>query len=65
MSLKKMAFPINFRQTSDIPPNLTNPNGKILLGHLGPDGGENLQIGKPIYFMDKINIFFQLGGEKN
>ena len=40
-------FCVFLRQTSNIPSNLTNPNGTVLLGHLGP-GGENLQIGKPV-----------------
>jgi len=37
-------------ETKDIPPDsqLTNPNGKVVLGHLGPTGGLNLQLDNPL-----------------
>ncbi|KAF8234310.1 hypothetical protein L208DRAFT_1394341 [Tricholoma matsutake] len=34
-------------QTSDAPSSLTNPNGTLLLGQMGPNG-ENLQIDNPL-----------------
>ncbi|KAF5382661.1 hypothetical protein D9615_003034 [Tricholomella constricta] len=45
-------------ETKDIPPDsqLTNPNGKVVLGHLGPTGGLNLQLESPLAQNFKLRV---------
>ncbi|KAF5369117.1 hypothetical protein D9615_010420 [Tricholomella constricta] len=45
-------------ETKDIPPDsqLTNPNGKVVLGHLGPTGGLNLQLDNPLAQNFKLRV---------
>ncbi|KAG5644897.1 hypothetical protein DXG03_007449 [Asterophora parasitica] len=45
-------------ETKDIPPDsqLTNPNGKVVLGHLGPTGGLNLQLDHPLAENFKLRV---------
>ncbi|KAG6844712.1 hypothetical protein H0H87_004435 [Tephrocybe sp. NHM501043] len=44
--------------TDDIPPDsqLTNPNGKVVLGHLGPTGGLNLDLDHPLAENFKLRV---------
>ncbi|KAG5652820.1 hypothetical protein H0H81_003536 [Sphagnurus paluster] len=45
-------------ETDKIPPDsqLTNPNGRVVLGHLGPTGGLNLQLDNPLAQNFKLRV---------
>ncbi|KAG6889810.1 hypothetical protein C0992_003925 [Termitomyces sp. T32_za158] len=45
-------------ETDNIPPDsqLTDPNGKVVLGHLGPTGGLNLDIDHPLAQNFKLRV---------
>ncbi|KAG5351609.1 hypothetical protein C0989_005617 [Termitomyces sp. Mn162] len=50
---------MNFkRETDNIPPDsqLTDPNGIIVLGHLGPSGGLNLDLDHPLAQGFKLRV---------
>ncbi|KAF8073421.1 hypothetical protein FPV67DRAFT_1477729 [Lyophyllum atratum] len=60
---EKSVWPVGTKQTvtweiKDIPPDsqLSNPNGKVVLGHLGPTGGLNLDIDNPLAQNFKLRL---------
>ncbi|GLB45478.1 hypothetical protein LshimejAT787_2300380 [Lyophyllum shimeji] len=60
---EKSVWPVGTKQTvtwetDNIPPDsqLTNPNGKVVLGHLGPTGGLNLMLDNPLAQDFKLRV---------